>query len=60
MPVVGPGTVADEIKRAPPTGGIGKPIDVANMVLWLASDEAKFATGQLFTIDGGLSAQMRL
>ncbi|MEM6677739.1 MAG: SDR family oxidoreductase [Pseudomonadota bacterium] len=34
----------------------GKPEDIANMALWLASDEAAFATGQLFTVDGGLTA----
>ena len=42
-----------------PIGRVGKPQDVANMVLWLASDEAQFATGQLFVIDGGLSAQIQ-
>ena len=26
------------------------------MAVWLASDEAAFATGQLFTIDGGMTA----
>lgn len=49
----------DEIRRVTPIGRVGKPIDVANLVLWLASDEAAFATGQLFTIDGGLSAQVQ-
>jgi NAD(P)-dependent dehydrogenase (short-subunit alcohol dehydrogenase family) len=34
----------------------GQPGDVAAMALWLASDEAGFATGQLFTVDGGLTA----
>ena len=34
----------------------GQPKDVAAMALWLASDEAGFATGQLFTVDGGLTA----
>ncbi len=34
----------------------GKPQDVANMALWLASEEAAFATGQFFTVDGGLTA----
>ncbi len=52
-------TVEDEIRRVTPMGRVGKPIDVANMVLWLASDEAEFATGQLFVIDGGLSAQIQ-
>lgn len=34
----------------------GKPADIASIVVWLASDDAGFATGQLFTIDGGLTA----
>lgn len=35
----------------------GQPEDIANMTLWLASDEARYASGQLFVVDGGLSAQ---
>ncbi|WP_029061417.1 SDR family oxidoreductase [Labrenzia sp. DG1229] len=34
----------------------GKPDDIAAMALWLASDESAFATGQLFTVDGGMTA----
>jgi len=34
----------------------GKPRDIAAMAVWLASDEAGFATGQLFTVDGGMTA----
>ena len=34
----------------------GKPQDVASLALWLASDASSFATGQCFTIDGGLTA----
>ena len=34
----------------------GKPQDIAAMAVWLASDEAGFATGQMFTIDGGMTA----
>lgn len=34
----------------------GQPSDIAAMAVWLASDEAGFATGQLFTIDGGMTA----
>lgn len=34
----------------------GKPGDIAAMALWLASDESSFATGQLFTVDGGMTA----
>jgi 2-keto-3-deoxy-L-fuconate dehydrogenase len=38
------------------TRRFGKPADVASMAVWLASDEASFATGQFFTIDGGMTA----
>lgn len=34
----------------------GKPADIAAMALWLASDASSFATGQLFTVDGGMTA----
>ncbi len=34
----------------------GKPGDIAAMAVWLASDEAGFVTGQLFTVDGGMTA----
>jgi 2-keto-3-deoxy-L-fuconate dehydrogenase len=39
-----------------PAGRFGQPSDIAAMAVWLASDEATFATGQLFTIDGGMTA----
>lgn len=39
-----------------PAGRFGHPSDIAAMATWLASDDAKFATGQLFTIDGGMTA----
>ncbi|MEM9330528.1 MAG: SDR family oxidoreductase [Pseudomonadota bacterium] len=34
----------------------GKPEDIAAMALWLASDVSSFATGQCYTLDGGLTA----
>ncbi|WP_420583793.1 SDR family NAD(P)-dependent oxidoreductase [Ruegeria sp.] len=39
-----------------PVRRFGEPKDIARMAVWLASDEAGFATGQLFTIDGGMTA----
>ena len=39
-----------------PVGRFGHPEDIANMALWLASDESSFASGQFFTMDGGLTA----
>ena len=40
-----------------PVGRLGRPEDIAGLVLWLASPEASFVSGSLFTIDGGLTAQ---
>jgi acetoacetyl-CoA reductase len=36
-----------------PVGHLGKPEDVARMVLFLASDESSFSTGATFTLNGG-------
>lgn len=42
-----------------PIRNFGTPDDVANLVNWLASDEARYASGQLWVLDGGLSAQVQ-
>ena len=39
-----------------PLGRFGEPEDVAFPALWLASDEARYVTGQIVTVDGGISA----
>jgi len=41
-------------------GRFGQPSDIANMAFWLASDESAYATGQTFTVDGGLTASSPL
>lgn len=38
-----------------PMGKFGKPEDIASMVLFLASEEAGYITGQTLTVDGGLT-----
>ena len=48
--------ILDEITPWYPLGRIGRPVDIANAALFLASDEASFATGAVFVIDGGLTA----
>lgn len=40
-----------------PVGRLGLPDDVASLAVWLASDESQFASGSVYTIDGGLTAQ---
>lgn len=39
-----------------PLRRLGQPDDIARAALWLASDESAFASGQTFTLDGGLTA----
>ncbi len=48
-----------EAEHVHPLRTIGTPTDMANLVFWLASDEARYATGQLWVLDGGLSAQIQ-
>ena len=41
-----------------PTGRVGKPEDIAHMVLYLCSERAGFITGENICIDGGMTRQM--
>lgn len=49
-----------EIGRIHPVGRTGKPDEVGALVAWLASDEASFVTGQVWTIDGGRMVKLSL
>lgn len=59
----GGGRTIDSLKEAVrnvhPIRNYGTPDDVANLVNWLASDEARYASGQLWILDGGLTAQVQ-
>ena len=50
--------LSDKVKEATavqiPLGTFGQPEDVANAVAFLASDEARYITGQVLHVDGGL------
>jgi len=45
-------TVADWMRRIP-LKKLGQPEDVAAVVAWLASDDSRYVTGDMITIDGG-------
>jgi 3-oxoacyl-[acyl-carrier protein] reductase len=51
-PAIGGATRAMHLTR------LGKPEDIANAVLFLASDEAAFITGALVPVDGGVTCRM--
>ena len=45
-----------QLNQRQPIGRLGKPEEIAHMVLYLASDEAGFVQGSTQTIDGGWTA----
>jgi NAD(P)-dependent dehydrogenase (short-subunit alcohol dehydrogenase family) len=49
--------VYDEIDSFQPIGRPGEPREIANVVLFLASDEASFMTGSVVVADGGMTSQ---
>ena len=65
---IGPGAIATPINQATlddpqrkaallneiPLGRIGTPVDIANAVVWLATDQASYITGTTLFVDGGL------
>ena len=47
--------ILEKVKQEIPLGRLGGPQDVADAVLFLASQSASFITGQVITVDGGLT-----
>ena len=52
-----PERVREGLMRAAPMGRMGRAEEVANAILYLASDESSFTTGIELMVDGGLTAQ---
>jgi len=48
--------ILKEVASHTPLGRVGQPEDIADAVLFLASDGAAFITGHVLTVDGGLTA----
>lgn len=45
--------VIAELARLHPIGHVGAPSDIGDAVVWLASDQSRFVTGEVITVDGG-------
>jgi 2-hydroxycyclohexanecarboxyl-CoA dehydrogenase len=50
-----PEKLAEAYRRAVPVGRLGKPEDIPGAILFLASDDAEFITGQTLSVSGGLT-----
>lgn len=50
-----PQEIREELVKTIPLGDAGEPSDVAYLALFLASDYARYITGQVYVVDGGLS-----
>jgi 2-hydroxycyclohexanecarboxyl-CoA dehydrogenase len=53
MKTFGTTEALEKISKGIPLGRLGTPLDIANAVLFLASDRADFITGQTISVDGG-------
>jgi 2-hydroxycyclohexanecarboxyl-CoA dehydrogenase len=50
-----PEKLAEAYRRAVPIGRLGKPDDIPGAILFFASDDADFITGQVLSVSGGLT-----
>lgn len=51
-----PGQAKEQLQSAIPLGRYGQPEEVAEVMLFLASDQSRFCTGGVYMVDGGVSA----
>lgn len=51
-----PDTILDEVPETLPMNRVGSPEEIAQTILFLASDDSAWTTGSIYTIDGGASA----
>jgi NAD(P)-dependent dehydrogenase (short-subunit alcohol dehydrogenase family) len=55
MVAAGQGEALKGMEKSVPLGRVGRPEEIADTVLWLASDAASYVTGQSISVDGGLT-----
>ncbi|MEZ4665020.1 MAG: SDR family oxidoreductase [Caldilineaceae bacterium] len=55
--VTGNPAVHETMQKLHPMGRLGQPAEIANVILFLASDEASFVTGAAWAVDGGYTAE---
>ena len=51
-----PGQAKEQMQATIPLGRYGQPEEVADVMLFLASDQSSFCTGGIYMVDGGVSA----
>jgi NAD(P)-dependent dehydrogenase (short-subunit alcohol dehydrogenase family) len=52
-----PQALRSQLEARQPMNRLGKPVEIANAILFLASDEASFCTGTILFVDGGWTAR---
>jgi len=55
-----PGAARDALNRLHPVGRVGRPTDVGDLAVYLASDRSSFLTGEIVVLDGGRTAKLPL
>ena len=50
-----PEKIKEEMLKKIPLGSLGEPNDIASLTAFLASDDARYITGQVITCDGGMT-----
>jgi NAD(P)-dependent dehydrogenase (short-subunit alcohol dehydrogenase family) len=53
MVAAGQGEALKALEKMIPMARVGRPEEIANVVLWLCSDAASYVTGQSISVDGG-------
>ena len=55
-----PAAARDALNRLHPVGRVGRPTDVGDLAVYLASDRSSFLTGEVVVLDGGRTAKLPL